>query len=74
MSTTQQRLDAYLAAEAAVLKGQSYQIGDQRLEKADLAEIRRAIASLRAELARENGPPGMGGLRYRTAVFNGGGG
>lgn len=70
MSTTQQRLDAYMAAELAVLKGQSFQIGDQRLDRADLAEIRRAIAALRAELARENAPAGMGSLRYRTTVFN----
>ena len=46
----QERLDAYLAAEAACLRGQSYKIGDRELRRADLAEIRAAIDDLSAEL------------------------
>lgn len=46
----QERLDAYIAAEAACLKGQSYRIGDRELRRADLSEIRAAIDDLSAEL------------------------
>lgn len=40
------RLNAYYEAEIKVLAGQSYQIGSQRMTRADLAEIREAIAGL----------------------------
>lgn len=72
MSTTQQRLDAYLAAELKVLRGQSVRLGDRDLTRADLAEIRKAINQIKAELAAETGQlgPSRGSLRYRTAVFN----
>jgi len=33
------KLAEYLAAESAILKGQSYSIGDRSLERADLREI-----------------------------------
>lgn len=70
MSTTQERLDAYQAAELAVLKGQSVRVGERQLTRADLAEIRSAIAQLEAQLQREaNAVAGRGGLRYSTAVF-----
>lgn len=46
----QARLDAYLAAETKILKGQEYVIGQgetaRRLRRADLAEVRAEIASL----------------------------
>lgn len=41
----QARLDAYLAAELAVLGGQRYEIDGRMLQRADLAEIRRGIDS-----------------------------
>lgn len=51
----QARLDAYLAAELAILQGQEYQIGSgngaRRLRRADLEQVRTEIASIRAELA-----------------------
>lgn len=72
--TTQQRLDAYLHAEAAILRGQSWQIGDQRFERADLGEVRRAIDQLRAQLAREQSGQAGGALSYRRATFNRGSG
>jgi len=40
------RLTAYIAAEAAVLKGQSYSVGNRTMTRADLVEIRKAITNL----------------------------
>jgi len=73
MSITQQRLDAYLAAEARILSGGfSQRHGERARQEAELAEIRKAIAELRRELAAEQGNlgPARGSLRYRTAVFD----
>lgn len=51
----QERLDAYLAAEIAVLSNQEYEIdtgnGRRRLKRADLAEIRKGIAECSAAIA-----------------------
>ena len=72
MSTTQERLDLYLAAERNVLAGQSVRLGERQLTFADLSEIRKAIAQLRGELAAEQiKAPARGSLRYRTTVFGG---
>ncbi len=50
----QARLNAYLAAELAILQGQEYQIGSgngaRRLRRADLEQVRAEIASIRVEL------------------------
>lgn len=43
LATAQARLDAYLAAEAAVLSGQRYEINGRVLWRADLAEIQKGI-------------------------------
>ena len=43
LETAQARLDAYLAAELAVLGGQAYEIAGRMLRRADLAEIRAGI-------------------------------
>lgn len=40
------RLEAYYAAELAVLSGQEYRIGSRSMRRADLSEIREAISSL----------------------------
>jgi hypothetical protein len=40
------RLDAYYAAETAVLLGQEYKLGNRSLKRADLAEIRAAITDI----------------------------
>lgn len=37
------RLDAYMAAEEAVLGGQKYEISGRMLQRADLGEIRKGI-------------------------------
>lgn len=39
MSTATEMRDLYIAAEAAVLKGQSVRFGERMLTRADLAEI-----------------------------------
>lgn len=72
MSNTQARLDLYLAAEARILTaGFSIQMDTRRRQEAELAEIRKAIAQLKAELVTESGlGPARGSLRYRSAVFN----
>ena len=44
LAQAQARLDAYLAAELAVLGGQEYEIAGRRLRRADLREIRAGIA------------------------------
>lgn len=71
MSDTQQRLDLYKAAEARILeRGFSVQLDQRRRQEAELAEIRKGIAQLQAELQRESAAAaGRGGLRYSTAVF-----
>lgn len=65
MSTATDMRDAYLAAEVAVLKGQTFRFGERQLTRADLPEIiagrkeweRRAID----EAARAGGA-GMPGV------------
>lgn len=51
----QARLDAYVAAEAKILRGQEYVIGQgetaRRLRRADLDEVRKAITELADEIA-----------------------
>ncbi len=72
MSTTQQRLDNYLAAEARILqKGFSLQYEARRRQEAELSDIQKAIRELKAELAAEQGTPRPGSLRYKTVVFGG---
>jgi hypothetical protein len=71
MSSTQERLDAYKAAEARILAGgQSLRYAERQLQQAELAEIRKAIAGLEAQLQRETAAAARrGGLRQTTAVF-----
>ena len=44
LATAQAQLDAYLAAETAVLSGQDYTIGNRRLTRANLAMVQQGIA------------------------------
>lgn len=50
------RLASYLAAEEKILSAQEYVVGQgataRRLTRADLAEVRKAITDIRAELDR----------------------
>ena len=43
LAQAQAQLDAYLAAETAVLGGQEYEIGGRRLRRADLRTIQAGI-------------------------------
>jgi hypothetical protein len=43
LSLAQTQLEAYLAAETAVLSGQEYVIGSRRLKRADLAAVQAGI-------------------------------
>ena len=73
MSTTQQRLDAYLAAEARILaSGFSLQFNQRRIQEAELETIRKAIAQLQQQLAQEQAAAAghAGSMRYRKTVFS----
>lgn len=50
-----ERLRLYVEAERAILLGQEYQLGDRRLRRADLSEVRRAIEDLEAQMATAEG-------------------
>jgi len=60
-----ERKALYLAAEAKILTGQEYVIADgvinRRLRRADLSEVRAAIAQIDAEIAALGG--GAAGAR-----------
>lgn len=72
MSTTAERLALYLNAEAKILAGQSVSFGDRQLTRADLAEVRRGIASLEARQLREvRCRGGRGSLSAATVSFGG---
>lgn len=43
LQQAQTQLDSYLAAETAVLTGQSYEINGRKLARADLADIQAGI-------------------------------
>lgn len=60
------RLARYVAAETAILSGQSYRIGERQLTRAELAEVRAEIRELAGQIARaESAASGTRGrLRY----------
>ena len=43
LSVAQTQLDAYLAAETAILSGQEYTMDSRRLKRADLAAVQAGI-------------------------------
>ena len=55
LSTARERLQMYRDAERRVLQGQSYTIGNMQLTRANLAEIRKAIADLESQVALLSG-------------------
>lgn len=59
------RLRRYLEAEAAILRGAEYQLGDRRLRRADLTAVRNAIKDLEDEIAMLESSGG----RVRRVVF-----
>lgn len=46
-----ERLNAYYEAEIRVLSGQAYRMGNKSMTRADLGEIRAAIATLENHVA-----------------------
>lgn len=67
LAQAQTQLNAYLAAETAVLSGQKYEIAGRMLMRANLAEIQQGITlwnSRVANLSRLS----MGRSRARTVV------
>lgn len=67
-SVTQSRLDAYLAAERAILEAQEIRGGDRAHRMTELAEVRDQIDKLQRQLSREQGRA-RGGLNYALADF-----
>jgi len=70
-TVNQTRLDAYLAAEAKILGGQSVQFGERKLQMADLAEVRREISRLQLIVAGELRTESGRGGRFSQADFGG---
>lgn len=69
-TVTEERLQRYIDAEAAILTGaQSVRFGDRELRRADLAEIRQEITRLRAEVSREAAVASGRGGRFSQANF-----
>jgi hypothetical protein len=77
MSTNSDRLAAYIAAEARVLKGQEVRLegpgGFRVWRGADLEQLREEIAKLQAAVDNENAPdmPRIGGLGFALARLDG---
>ena len=67
LTQAQTQLDAYLAAEAAVLTGQRYEIAGRMLQRADLAAIREGITTWDARV-KTLSVSATGRSRSRTVV------
>lgn len=66
----QAQLDAYLAAETAVLSGQSYEIAGRKLTRADLGTIQKGVEIWNSRLIDLAGKA-SGRRRSRTVVVGG---
>lgn len=55
LTTLQERLTRYIAAETKILSGQAYSIGNRSLTRADLKEVRAEIIYLYSEIAKLQG-------------------
>lgn len=71
MTQAADMLALYIQAESAVLSGQEFTLGDRRLRRADLADIRAGRrewqAKVSAEQARSAGAPTIGGMGFSVA-------
>ncbi|MFW5834494.1 MAG: hypothetical protein ACOCYE_10385 [Pseudomonadota bacterium] len=71
MSTATDMLAEYLAAESAILQGQSFTFEGRTLTRADLDTIRKGRREwerkVSAERARAAGAPTVGGLTFSVA-------
>jgi len=69
--TAQIMFDLYVEAEKAVLKNQSYTIGDKKLERADLKEIRDGRKFWKSELDIANPSNSKkSGVTMKKAVYS----
>jgi hypothetical protein len=70
MSQATDMRDAYVAAELAVLKGQSFRFGERQLTRADLVEIRAGRKEWERRVLDEAAAvAGRRGLNYSVASF-----
>jgi hypothetical protein len=67
LAQAEAQLALYLAAEAAVLTGQSYEIAGRKLSRANLAEIQQGIETWNRR-ASDLGSQAAGRSRARTMV------
>jgi hypothetical protein len=70
MSQATEMRDAYVAAELAVLQGQSFRFGERMLTRADLVEIRNGRREWEARVSAEatvaaGGSPGIALANFR---------
>lgn len=70
MSTATEMRDLYLAAEAAVLKGQSFRLGERQVTRADLAQIVEGRKEWERRVAGETAAA-RGRSGYAVADFSG---
>lgn len=70
--TTQTRLDAYLAAELAILQAQEVGFDGRSQKMAALADVRIQISKLQSQINREQRiTAGGGGLNFAVADLSG---
>ena len=70
LAQAQAQLTAYLAAETAVLSGQSYEIAGRKLQRADLSDIQAGVKLWNDRVVSFT-LRGMGRSRARTVVAGG---
>lgn len=70
MSTAQDMVDLYIAAEKKVLLNQSYTIGNRVLTRANLPEIRKGRQEWEAKLRAEQSGSQGGSSLYSVADFS----
>ena len=70
LATAQIQLTAYLAAETAVLTGQSYEIAGRKLTRADLEMIQKGVETWNARVINLSNQA-SGRSRARTVVAGG---
>ncbi len=66
---TELRLQSYLDAEAKILSGQEFRMGDRSLRMADLEMVQKQIALLQAQVSREAASAAGRGGRFSQATF-----
>lgn len=70
MSQATEMLALYIAAEQAVLKGQSVRFGERQLNRADLVEIRNGRAEWQRAVNAEQAVAAGRDSRYSLADFS----